>query len=295
MKTYFILSVSFLLVLTSCEHKQEEKLKIQSVMLSPPPVVEEKKANDLASPLEDSNTANKPADHSSSITDTAKKIIKEGDIRFETGNPKAARQNIVSSLKKLGGYLAEENETNSGETNQKEYSLKIRVPSKNFDAFLNNLTSSTDHIDSKNIHIRDVTTQFIDVQAQISNNKQLEQRYLQLAAKATKMSDLLAIEDKLADIRTTIDSSQGQLNYLSSQVSYSSLDISFYTKQGSPVNEGDGFGYKFKNSLSAGWEILQNMFFSIVSLWPLVIVALITYWFVIRWKKRRRANTATEV
>lgn len=292
MKTYFILSVSFLLVLTSCERKTEQKAKITDVLLVPPPPAEkaESMAYKTSAIVED--------DHSSSntaITDTAKKIIKEGDIRFETGNPKMARQNIVSSLKKLGGYLAEENETNSGETNQKEYSLKIRVPSKNFDAFLNNLTSSTDHIDSKNIHIRDVTTQFIDMSAQISNNKQLEQRYLQLAAKAIKMTDLLAIEDKLASIRTTIDSAQGQLNYLSSQVSYSSLDISFYTKQGSPVNEGDGFGYKFKNSLSAGWEILQNMFFSIVSMWPLVIVALLIYWFVIRWKKRRRVNEATEV
>ncbi|MDB5147565.1 MAG: hypothetical protein JWQ57_1585 [Mucilaginibacter sp.] len=292
MKTYFILSASFFLVLTSCEQKTEQKVKITDVLLAPPAPAEKAESMAYKTPavVED--------DHSSSntaITDTAKKIIKEGDIRFETGNPKAARQNIVSSLKKLGGYLAEENETNGGETNQKEYSLKIRVPSKNFDAFLNNLTSSTDHIDSKNIHTRDVTTQFIDVRAQISNNKQLEQRYLQLAAKATKMSDLLAIEDKLADIRTTIDSAQGQLNYLSSQVSYSSLDISFYTKQGSPVNEGDGFGYKFKNSLSAGWEILQNMFFSIVSMWPLVILALIIYLFVIRWKKRRRANAATEV
>ena len=291
MKTYFILSVSFLLVLTSCERKTEPKIKLTDAILAPPAPTEKADMEAYKTPVvvgDDRGSSNK------TITDTAKKIIKEGDIRFETGDPKAARQNIVSSLKKSGGYLAEENETNSGETNQKEYSLKIRVPSKNFDAFLNNLTSSTDHIDSKNIHIRDVTTQFIDVQAQISNNKQLEQRYLQLAAKATKMSDLLAIEDKLASIRTTIDSSQGQLNYLSSQVSYSSLDISFYTKQGSPVNEGDGFGYKFKNSLTAGWEILQNMFFSIVSLWPLVILALIIYLFVIRWKKRRRASAAAE-
>jgi hypothetical protein len=291
MKTYFILSVSFLLVLTSCERKTEQKLKITDVLLAPP--APEEKAESMAyktpAVVED--------DHSSSntaITGTAKKIIKEGDIRFETGNPKAARQNIVSSLKKLDGYLAEENETNSGESNQKEYNLKIRIPSKNFDAFLNNLTSATDHIDSKNIHIRDVTTQFIDVQAQISNNKQLEQRYLQLAAKATKMTDLLAIEDKLAAIRTEIDSAQGQFNYLSSQVSYSSLDISFYAKKSGEVNNGDNFGYKFKKSMIDGWEVMQELFFSIIALWPLILAALIIYPLIIRWKKRRKANVSAE-
>lgn len=291
MKIYFILSVSFLLVLTSCERQKEQKATIAEVALIPPAPEEKAESMAFKAPVvvEDDHSSRK-----TTITDTAKKIIKEGDIRFETGNPKAARQNILSSLKKLGGYLAEENETNSGETNQKEYSLKIRVPSKNFDAFLNGLTSSADHIDSKNIHIRDVTTQFIDVKAQINNNKQLEQRYLQLAAKATKMTDLLAIEDKLAAIRTEIDSAQGQLNYLSSQVSYSSLDISFYTRQGNLVNNGNGFGYKFKNSLGTGWETMQNMFFSIVSLWPLIFVALIIYPLIIRWKKRRRANVLTE-
>jgi hypothetical protein len=152
----------------------------------------------------------------------------------------------------------------------------------------------TDHIESKNIHIRDVTTQFIDVHAEISNNKQLEQRYLQLATKAIKMTDLLAIEDKLASIRTTIDSAQGQLNYLSSQVSYSSLDISFYTRQGNQVNNGNGFGYKFKNSLGTGWDMMQNIFFSVIALWPLILAALIIYPLVIRWKKRRRANTSAE-
>jgi hypothetical protein len=290
MKTYFFLSISFLLVTTSCERQKEQKATIADVTLIPPAPEEKVESMAFKAPVvvEDDHGSRK-----TTITDTAKKIIKEGDIRFETGNPKAARQNIVSSLKKLGGYLAEENETNNGETNQKEYSLKIRVPSKNFDAFLNSLTSSADHIDSKNIHIRDVTTQFIDVKAQINNNKQLEQRYLQLAAKDIKMTDLLAIEDKLAAIRTEIDSAQGQLNYLSSQVSYSSLDISFYTRQANLVNNGNGFGYKFKNSLSTGWDTMQNMFFSIVSLWPLIFVALIIYLLIIRWIKRRRANLLT--
>jgi len=294
MKTYFFLSISFLLVLTSCKHDTEQKIKVQDVMLVPPPPVEEKSIA-AADQLEDNNIANKPAAPSPTITDTAKKIIKEGDIRFETGNPKAARQNIVSSLKKLGGYLAEENETTSSETNQKEYSLKIRVPSKNFDLFLNNLTSSADHVESKNIHIRDVTTQFIDVRAEISNNKQLEQRYLQLAAKATKMTDLLAIEDKLASIRTTIDSAQGQLNYLSSQVSYSSLDISFYTRHTGEVNTGNGFGYKFKTALGEGWEVLQNLFFALMALWPLMIGAVILLLLIRRWKRRRKANIISEV
>jgi hypothetical protein len=285
MKTYFIISVGFCLGLSSCSHAPAEKATVSDVVLmAPPPPLKAEKAPAIEAHINPPGPA----------IDTAKKIIKEGNIRFETHNPKAARQNIVGALQKLGGYLAEENETNSGETNQKEYSLQIRVPSKNFDAFLNSLASSADHIESKNIHIRDVTTQFIDTRAEISNNKQLEQRYLQLAAKATKMTDLLAIEDKLASIRTTIDSAQGQLNYLSSQVSYSSLDISFYTRQAGEVNQGTGFAYKFKTAFGDGWDILQNMFFAIIALWPFLIVIVIVLLLIRRWR-RRKATITTQL
>lgn len=290
MKIRFIISFGLLFVFTACNHKQEQAEKVTAIELAPPPRIV-----DQAGDPNIANNATKPASTVSSIIDTAKKIIREGDIRFETASPKAARQNIVTSLQKLGGYLAEENETNSGETNQKEYSLKIRVPSKNFDAFLNSLTSSADHIESKNIHIRDVTTQFIDTRAEISNNKQLEQRYLQLAAKATKITDLLAIEDKLARIRTTIDSAQGQLNYLSSQVSYSSLDISFYTKHAQEINTDNGFVYKFKTAIGEGWEILQNLFFTLIALWPMVIGGIIFVLLIRRWRRRRiMAKTSIE-
>lgn len=280
MKTPFILSLSFCAILSSCNNHPTEKFAVSDIVLTAP-----------APPREADQAADAKAhiDPATPVIDTAKKIIKEGNIRFETRNPKAARLNIVGSLQKLGGYLAEENETNSGETNQKEYSLQIRVPSKNFEQFLNSLTSTADHIESKNIHIRDVTTQFIDTRAEISNNKQLEQRYLQLAARATKMTDLLAIEDKLASIRTTIDSAQGQLNYLSKQVSYSSLDISFYTKQAGEVNPGTGFAYKFKTSLGEGWEVLQNMFFAIIALWPLLIIIFFILLMIRRWRKKKAA------
>jgi hypothetical protein len=66
------------------------------------------------------------------------------------------------------------------------------------------------------------------------------------------MRDLLDIEEKLTEIRSDIEATQGQLNYMSKQVAYSSLNITFYTKQPEQVATGNGFGYKFKNALTSG-------------------------------------------
>lgn len=106
--------------------------------------------------------------------------------------------------------------------------------------------------------------------------------------KASKISDLLEIENKLTEIRSDIESTQGQLNYLNKQVIYSSLNITFYTKQVIQADKPIGFGYKFKKALHKGWFFLEHLFFKIVALWPLwllLVVAFITYRV---WRRKKR-------
>ncbi len=50
-----------------------------------------------------------------------KKIVKDGSIEFETNNLTATRKKILSSLKKYGGYVDEDNKTTNGDENRKEY------------------------------------------------------------------------------------------------------------------------------------------------------------------------------
>jgi len=224
-------------------------------------------------------------------TDTSKKITKEGEIHFETADVALTRKHIIQNVQKLGGYVSEDNQTKDEGSNRKQYNLKVRVPAKNFDKLLDTVASSADQIDSKNINIKDVTTEYIDTKTRLDNKKKLEDRYLQLLSKANKMSDMLQIEEKLEEIRSDIESTQGQLNYMVKQVAYSSLDINFYTLSVVPKNE-TSIGFRFKEALSDGWDCLQSLFFGTIAVWPVVIILLLALlWFKKRMKNR---NTATE-
>jgi len=133
-----------------------------------------------------------------------------------------------------------------------------------------------------------VTTQYIDYTAQVANKKKLEDRYLQLLGKATKMADMLQIEDKLAEIQTEIESTQRQLNYLVKQVEYSELDITFFSKP--PVqnkNNNNSFGYRLVTSLSGGWYILGEIFFSVIAVWPLWIIIGAAIYVLVRIRKNK--------
>ncbi|MDN5288629.1 MAG: hypothetical protein JWR38_4903 [Mucilaginibacter sp.] len=286
MKVYLI-SITLLITFSACSHRAPEEMTMAAdVTLAPPPApASMKQAAYGGGKAEKSSGSNETS--ANQTADTSKKIIKEGDIRFEVGDLKTTKEKIVNSLKSFGGYVAEESETNNGDNNRKEYNLKIRVPSKNFDQFLETLSANADRIDTKNIRIKDVTTEYIDITTQLKNKKLLENRYQELLAKATKTADLLDIENKLTEIRSDIESTQGQLNYLNKQVAYSSLDITFYTKQSGQVNNGNEFGYKLKTSLADGWGILQNLFFTLITLWPVAIIIVIIYWLFKKWRKRK--------
>jgi hypothetical protein len=284
MKSYLIAIFMLIVLCPACGHKsKDEKPIVSNIMLAPPA------SSGEARKLADINFDKKAPLNNKNVADTSQKLVKEGDIRFLAGNLASTKEKIVVSLKSFGGYVADESETNNGDNNQKEFNLKIRVPSKNFDRFLSALSGNADRIDGKNIRVRDVTAEYIDVTSQIKNKKLLEGRYQQLLEKASKMADLLEIENKLTEIRSDIESTQGQLNYLDKQVIYSSLDITFYNKLTAQAAD-DQFSYRFKTAVTNGWGILQELFFSIISLWPIIIIGAVGVWLFKVWQKKRKAN-----
>lgn len=281
-----------ILCLTACGHKPTDEQN-DKVMFSQPVAradaepKEYRKNAPVAEKIMDVTMAVPPPIKEGSTVDTSKKITKEGDIHFQTADVVLTRKHIIQNVQKLGGYVFDDNQTKDEGSNKKEYNLKVRVPAKNFDKLLDTVADAADRIDSKNINIKDVTTEYIDTKTRLDNKKKLEDRYLQLLSKANKMSDMLQIEEKLEEIRSDIESTQGQLNYMAKQVAYSSLDITFYSLSVVPQND-NGLGYRFKEALSGGWDFLQSLFFNIVASWPAVIILLLGFiWF----KKRKNSKT----
>ena len=314
MKKLLFLSL-FCLTLASCGNHEDDRpirAKADQVRFPPPvvqaddavaeaesPTIEEIKAaepgpkDEISAGYSGYKPVGKILDNTQSASkDTAKKIIKEGDISFETGNVAQTRKVIIEALKKCNGYVSEENESHNSEEDRKEYVLHTRIPAKNFDQFLKQVTSTAVQIDSKNISTQDVTVRYIDISTRLQNKKLLEARYLTLLKQANKMGDILQVENKLSEIRSEIESLQGQINYLSRQVAYSSLDITFYTRHIAPVDKGYGVGYKLKQALSDGWDTLGSWFFGLIAIWPLLLVVAVLIILFKRWRKRRAVAKA---
>jgi hypothetical protein len=295
MKAYLI-PFTLLLTFSACENKNTEQNnnKVEQVKFSPPivkpdnEVIEAPPSQSYA--VADKAEGNGYTNNANQVRDTTKKIIKNGSIEFETANVNATRKRILHSLKKYGGYVDEDNQSTNSDANRKEYNLKLSIPAKYFDFLVDSVSASADKIDSKNISVTDVTTRYIDIKTRLDNKKILENRYLELLKRGTKISDLLEIENKLTEIRSDIESTQGQLNYLNKQVAYSSLEITFYTQHVEKTDKGTGLGYKLKTALANGWNILQSLFFGVITIWPVIIMMLVVYWLFKKWRRTRRVK-----
>ncbi|MBS1530066.1 MAG: DUF4349 domain-containing protein [Bacteroidetes bacterium] len=303
MKKYLICAV-FPLTLAACKHT-DPKPGTKSVQFAPPAVVSDNEVaekKDVRLPAGDVGEKNIAADtttanyivmprepQQSAIRDTAKKIIKQGDITFEARDVNVTRKALLHSLSRLGGYADEDNKTLSSDSDRKEFEIKARIPAKNFDIFMDSLSSGAVKIDSKHITISDVTVRYIDMATRLHNQKALEATYLGLLKRATRMKDVLDIEDKLTDTRTEIESEQGQMNYMSRQIAYSTIDITFYSVQVGHET-GTGAGYRISAAFKEGWKLLQSLFFGLITVWPLTLIAIFAAVFVRKWAETRKTG-----
>lgn len=198
-----------------------------------------------------------------------RKLIKVGRIEFETDDLKLTRKNILQAVEKHKGYVSSD-ETNRYAGLQRN-TLVIRVPSNHFDSFLEDATKGVEKFDSKEIEVKDVTEEYLDIEARLKTKKELEARYLDLLKKAKNVTEILAIEKQIGELRSEIESIEGRLKYLQNRVSYSTLTITFYKK----VLSQTKFSGKFKKGFYEGWSNLIWFFVGLTHIWPFIIMILV--------------------
>ncbi|MCE9539794.1 MAG: DUF4349 domain-containing protein, partial [Bacteroidetes bacterium] len=154
------------------------------------------------------------------------KIKKTADLNITVEDYKKARTEIEKIVKSGNAYIGSENEQNT--TYSITNYMVIRVLNRDFDTMVNKLLTVASNVNSKNVTAEDVTAQFVDIQSRLKSKKEIENRYLNILQKASKVSDILEIEQKLGEIREEIEAKEGELKFLSDQVNYSTINLNFH-------------------------------------------------------------------
>lgn len=291
MKTiYFLLLTT--LMFGSCSNRSEKFYDMTAVGAAaespapPPPPPSDKDITEADfEPTESETGLNQSTNSSTEKIKATEKIKKTAYLSISVDDYKKARTEIEKIVRSGNAYIGSENEQNSA------YSISnnmvIRVINKEFDSMINKLITVAGNVNSKSITTEDVTAQFVDIQSRLKSKKEIEKRYLDILQKASKVSDILEIEQKLGQIREEIEAKEGELKYLADQVDYSTINLNFHQEFEYSPTDKPGFWGRLGNAFVNGWHGFLSFIVGLTYAWPLWILLGIGAYFLVKFIKRQ--------
>ena len=153
----------------------------------------------------------------------ARKIIRNGSLDLLVKDVGQSVDKIGSIVTTAGGFVEKSTQTNSGGHSA---SVTVRVPAARLDQVIVQIKSLATNVDRESVEVRDVTREYIDLDARLRTAQAEEAQYLQILKRATTIKDTLDVTEKLSDVRGRIEQLQGEMKFLTAQVDMSTLEIS---------------------------------------------------------------------
>ncbi|MBI5404033.1 MAG: DUF4349 domain-containing protein [Ignavibacteriae bacterium] len=222
---------------------------------------------------------------------TKRMIIKTGTMGIEVDKYDDAALKVNEIVKKYGGYVS--NTTSSqNSSGKKQGTLTLKVPADKYESLVAE-TGTLGKVMTQNINANDVTEQYVDLEARLKTQKELEQRLIKLLAEKTaRLTDVVEVEQKLAAVRQVIESIDGKMRYMRNQSEMSTLTLSLYEPAILTTSSGGGFFYELGQSVKKGLrgftDILAGMITVFIALLPVIILIVIIYWIIRRIIKKRK-------
>ncbi|MBP2073231.1 DUF4349 domain-containing protein [Thermoanaerobacterium butyriciformans] len=214
--------------------------------------------------------------------DYKRKITKDATISIETDSADECYNKILNISKQYNGYIESSSESSTSD-NKKTINVVLKIPSNDFEDVIASIKSLGD-VKTIRINSNDITEQYYDVESRIKNLEIQEEKLQELLKKASNISDILQVEDKLNEVMTQIDSYKNQIKIWDNMTSMSTINLTFVsTKPQTKISKI--FSTSFLNdilnagskSLNIFFEFLKYVFIISIYLLPFSILAYLIY------------------
>ena len=156
---------------------------------------------------------------------TDQKVIRNGSLDLivdHADESLTAIKTIVASKKGYVQYATTQEHTDGTKSGY----ATVRVPEEMFDTTITELKALALVVTQESVNSDDVTEQYIDLAARLKNAQLQEARYIEILQAAKTVEEMIQVETALANVRSTIESLTGQIQYLDSQTNFSTITLS---------------------------------------------------------------------
>lgn len=204
-----------------------------------------------------------------------RKLIKTVELELETRTYDAFMDSLNAGLAAAGGYV-QQSDIRGGAGSAGRYgSIVLRVPADKLNGFLEALAPHGTVL-ARTENVQDVTMDYVDVQSRLKALRTEQEALLALLEKATSLSDILTLQEKLTGVRGDIESYETKLRTMETLVAYSTVTLRLSEVEKETVVEPVGIwqeiGVRFSDSLSGVGHGLRAVFVWFVGSLPYLLL-----------------------
>jgi hypothetical protein len=154
-------------------------------------------------------------------------IIRTGQASIEVDSLEPSMAELRRIVQRVGGFVADAS-VQSGRNQLRSATLEVKVPASRFDELTQGL-DPLGRLQSLNVGAQDVSEEFVDLTARVTNGRRLEDRLVELLRTRTgKLQDVLSVERELARVREEIERMEGRMRFLKTSSQLSTLSVNLY-------------------------------------------------------------------
>lgn len=148
-------------------------------------------------------------------------IVRTVDVTLVVGDLAQSLNSIGSLAVVSGGWMV-----STKRDQRHQASISIRVPAEKLDDTVARLRALALKVESEISRSQDVTDEYIDTQARVTNLQGTEAQLLKLLERAVTVEDALKVQAALTNIREQIERNQGRLKLLRETSAFSLINVS---------------------------------------------------------------------
>ena len=177
-----------------------------------------------------------------------------------------SQKRLEEILRRHGGYVGEMT-TSAPEGADRKLSATLRVPASQLDATISEV-KELGRVESESQSGEEVTAQYIDLQARLTNARNTEQRLTELLRRQTgKLDEVVTVEEKISDVREQIERMEAERENLSRRVDFGTLSVSLSEERKTQLQVmPPSIGTQFHNAAVEGYRSVVDGIVSLLVL-----------------------------
>jgi hypothetical protein len=227
----------------------------------------------------------------------ARRIIHTAELSVETDAPDTAAAKLASLAGAKGGFVVSSDTARSSDADGAETvttTVVFRVRAESFDEALAAVRSLGTRVASEKITGQDVTEEYVDLEARIRAQRAVEEQYVAILHEAKTIPDVLAVQQKLGEVRTEIERAEGRRRLLENETRLSTITVHIARHIAAVDVSGPGFGRSIReaghDAVAVAVAIINGAIRLVGVLLPVTLLVVAPIVFLVRLWLRRRAR-----